>query len=105
MVSTIRISNATLSISSLLSLFINKRDLYPIRIEVTQVNNIKDLIIIRLQILNLNPNSPRDIESKPDILIQEFIEFVKDLEYDDILGITYLFDKNDNPIIIITTSL
>lgn len=98
MVSTIRISD-------LLSLFINKRDLYPIRIEITQVNNIKDLIIIRLQILNLNPNSPRDIESMPDILIQEFIEFVKYLEYDDILGITYLFDKNDNPIIIITTSL
>lgn len=96
---------STTIISSLLSLFINKRDLYPIRIEVTQVNNIKDLIIIRLQILNLNPNSPRDIESMPDILIQEFIEFVKDLEYDDILGITYLFDKNDNPIIIITTSL
>ena len=96
---------STTRISSLLSLFINKRDLYPIRIEVTQVNNIKDLTIIRLQILNLNPNSPRDIESLPDILIQEFIEFVKDLEYDDILGITYLFDKDDNPIIIITTSL
>lgn len=105
MIHTIRISNNTLRISSLLSLFINKRDLYPIRIEITQVNNIKDLIIIRLQILNLNPNSPRDIESMPDILIQEFIEFVKYLEYDDILGITYLFDKNDNPIIIITTSL
>lgn len=96
---------ATIRISSLLSLFISKRDLYPIRIEITQVNNIKDLTIIRLQILNLNPNSPRDIESMPDILIQEFIEFIKDLEFDDILGITYLFDKNDNPIIIITTSL
>ena len=96
---------STTRISSLLLFFINKRDLYPIRIEVTQVNNIKDLTIIRLQILNLNPNSPRDIESLPDILIQEFIEFVKDLEYDDILGITYLFDKDDNPIIIITTSL
>lgn len=95
----------SIRISSLLSFFINERDLYPIRIEVTQVNNLKDLIIIRLQILNLNPNSPRDIESMPDILIEEFIEFVKDLEYDDILGITYLFDKNDNPIIIITTSL
>lgn len=96
---------ATIKISSLLSYFISKRDLYPIRIEITQVNNIKDLTIIRLQILNLNPNSPRDIESMPDVLIQEFIEFIKDLEFDDILGITYLFDKDDNPIIIITTSL
>lgn len=96
---------ATIKISSLLSYFISKRDLYPIRIEITQVNNIKDLTIIRLQILNLNPNSPRDIESMPDILIQEFIEFIKDLEFDDILGITYLFDKDDNPIIIITNSL
>lgn len=93
----------SMKIQNIIQNFLDEEGLNPITIEVTQVNNLKDLVIIRLQILNLNPNSSRDIESAPNILIQELIEYLEDLGLYNIIDITFLFDREYNPILIITT--
>lgn len=97
--------NTKARIQGLIEDFIDWEELHPIKIKITQINKLKGLIVIRLQILNLDINSPRDTTPDllvPEVLIEELTKFIQDKSY-DILEITSLFDKNDNPIIVLTT--
>lgn len=97
--------NTKARIQGLIEDFIDWEELHPIKIKITKLNKLKDLIIIRLQILNLDINLQRDTTPDllvPEVLIEELTKFIQGKSY-DILEITSLFDKNDNPIIVLTT--